>query len=80
MKKFKCKVTKEYEYEIDIDEVIWTNEDIKEWAEYFYPVNDIEDLARNLASMKTDYDEGDFIEGFGVPLINGKEPFTYGEK
>jgi hypothetical protein len=79
MKKFKCRVTKTYEYDIELDENIWTEINLKEWGEVFYPVTDLEDLASTLASMKTNYDEGDFIEGFGVPMINGKEPFTYGD-
>ena len=34
-------------------------------------------MAEHLAMMKTRYDDGDFIEGFGVPMINGKEPFMF---
>jgi len=77
MKKFKCTVTKTYEYEIEIDEKIWTEETIKEWASAFYRADNLQEVAEHLAMMKTRYDDGDFIEGFGVPMINGKEPFMF---
>jgi len=77
MKKFKCTVTKTYEYEIEIDEKIWTEETIKDWASAFYRADNLREVTEHLAMMKTRYDDGDFIEGFGVPMINGKEPFMF---
>ena len=79
MKKFKCTVTKTYEYEIEIDEKIWTEERIKNWASIFYKADNLQEVAEHLAMMKTRYDDGEFIEGFGIPMINGKEPFMFGE-
>ena len=80
MKKFKCTVEKTYEYEIEIDETIWTEKAIKDWADSFYDADDIEDVARILAKMKTNYADGELIEGFGIPMINGQEPFTFGKQ
>jgi len=33
-----------------------------------------------IAEMKTEHEDGDFIEGFGIPMINGKKPFTFGNQ
>lgn len=79
MKKFNCEVTKTYIYEIEMDDSVWTEEEIQTWGDYFQPVNDLQDIVEILAEMKTKYDAGEFIEGFGIPLINGKIPFIFGD-
>lgn len=78
MKKFKCTVTREYEYEIEFDENVWTEDELKDWSRYFTNVSDLEDLAEELALRKTKYDAGEFIEGFGIPMINGEKPYVFG--
>lgn len=30
-----------------------------------------------LAAMKVSYEDGEFLEGFGIPLINGKKPYSH---
>lgn len=80
MRKFKCEVTKTYTYEIEIDETIWTDEEINNWSKSFYDADDLSDIASIIAKMKTSYEDGEFIEGFGIPMINGKEPFTFGKQ
>ena len=77
MKKFKCEVTKTYNYEIEIDETVWTEEELKNWSEIFQDVDSLQDVVEILAMMKTNYDSGEFIEGFGIPKINGKIPFVW---
>lgn len=74
MKKFKCTVTKTYDYEIEIDEKVWTEENIKGWASVFEDADTLEDIVAILAERKTRYDFGEYIEGFGVPMINGRKP------
>jgi hypothetical protein len=78
LKKFKCTVTREYEYEIEFDESVWNEKELKEWSSFFQDVDDLEDLAEILAERKTRYNEGEFIEGFGIPMINGKKPYVFG--
>lgn len=78
MKKFKCTVTREYEYEIEFDENVWTDEELKEWSSVFTDVDNLQELAELLAEYKTKYDSGEFIEGFGIPMINGKKPCVFG--
>lgn len=79
MKKFKCTVTREYEYEIEFDENVWTKEELKGWSSVFQDVNNLEDLAEILAELYTKYNSGEFIEGFGIPMINGKKPYVFGD-
>lgn len=74
MRKFRCSVTKTYEYEIEIDENIWTEENIKGWASVFEYAETLEDIVEILAERKTRYGFGEHIEGFGFPSINGKRP------
>lgn len=78
MKKFKCTVTKEYEYEIEFDENTWDEEELKSWSGVFTDVENLQELAEILAEYKTRYDAGEFIEGFGIPMINGKKPHVFG--
>lgn len=75
MKKFKCIVTKETSMEVEIDDSIWTKEQIAEWQHYFYDAENIEDVVRHIARLKSECEDGEFIEGFGVPMINGKTVF-----
>lgn len=78
MKKYKCTVTKEYEYEIEFDENVWNEEELKEWSKSFFDVDGLQELAEELAALKTKYDNGEFIEGFRIPMINGKKPYVFG--
>lgn len=77
MKKFRCTVTKETTMEIEIDDSIWTEQEIAEWQRHFYNAKNIKDVVQHIANLKVEYEDGEFIEGFGVPLINGKNPYNY---
>ena len=80
MKKFHCNVTVEYDYIIEIDDEKFVNLDDdaeegiggKAWRHYFYDFETWEDHVEHLAERKALGDE--FIEGYGIPLINGKNP------
>lgn len=77
MKTFKCIVTRETTMEITIDDSVWTDEEIKEWSRHFQDANNLEELVERLATMKVNYEDGEFMEGFGIPLIDGKKPYSY---
>ncbi len=77
MKTFKCTVTRESIMNITIDDSVWTDKEIKEWSKHFQDVDDLEGLVEILASMKVNYEDGEFMEGFGIPLIDGKKPYSY---
>lgn len=68
-RKFRVTVTRVDEYEVEVDEAVWTEEAIKEWESVFYPLHDTEGVAKDLAIqyMRTD---NWFIEGYGyVPVL-----------
>lgn len=76
MAKFKITVTKTSEYEIEVDESIWTPEEIQGWANTFYPTEDAKEFAEHLASAVSN--ETGFMEGFGIvkrTWANGAEVY-----
>lgn len=77
MRTFKCTVTRETTMDIMIDDSVWNNEEILEWSKHFQDADDLEELVERLAAMKVNYDDGEFMEGFGIPLIDGKKPYSY---
>ena len=77
MKKFRCTVTKETTMEIEIDESVWTEEEIAEWQKHVDEAGDLQAVVERSATMKAEYEDGDFIEGFGIPMVNGKKPYDF---
>lgn len=77
MKKFRCTVTKETTMDIEIDDSVWTDEEIKEWQRHFYEADNLKEVVNHIASMKAECKDGDFIEGFGIPMVNGKKPYEF---
>lgn len=77
MRTFKCTVSRETTMEITIDDSVWTDEEIKEWSKHFQDAEDLGELVERLAAMKVNYNDGEFMEGFGIPLIDGKKPYSY---
>lgn len=74
MKKFKVKVIREEEYEIEIDESVWTQEQLKAFSKVMYQAEDLQELAGMIAEMYFNQGEGSWLEGFGIPYVNGEEP------
>lgn len=74
MRKFKCVITRIDEYEIEFDENIINDEWIKEYKQTFYPFDNLADHAEHISQHRARFQE-DFIEGYGVPLVNGKIPY-----
>ncbi|MBC7847233.1 MAG: hypothetical protein H7Y10_12150 [Flavobacterium sp.] len=68
LKKYKVEVTRVDEYEIEIDDALWTNERIAEWSESFFETdynNRQEDFVKHLAESLTHQGIKEGIEGFG---------------
>lgn len=63
--------------EIEIDESIWTPEAIRAWSKSFYDADDLSDVVEHVARLKSKYDDGEFIEGFGIPMIDSKKQYPY---
>ena len=68
IKKYTVEVTRVDEYEIEIDDSIWTDKRISSWSEGFFETDEDsrqEDFAKNLAKSMTHQDIQEFLEGFG---------------
>lgn len=74
MKKFKCFVTREDEYIIELDENVINEEWMKDFRDYFYSFDTLEEHAEHIAQFRARFGDHSFIEGYGVPLVNGKDP------
>lgn len=74
MKKFKCVVTRTDEYEIEFDENKINEEWMKEFRQVFYSFYDLEEHAEHLAQSRARFQQ-EFIEGYGVTLIDGRKPY-----
>jgi hypothetical protein len=68
IKKYKIEVTRVDEYEIEIDDAIYTDEVIEQWSEGFYETNEDtrqEDFVKHLANGLTSGGIKEAMEGFG---------------
>jgi len=77
MKRYKCVVTREDEYIIEFDESRFNEEKMAEFRKHFYKFYSYEEHARHIAQHKARFDRS-FIEGYGIPLVNGKVPYIPG--
>lgn len=75
MKKFKCRVTRVDEYEIEIDEERINEEWMKDFRSYMYKFHDYEKHAEHLAQLRARQGEG-FYEGYGYVSVNGERPLA----
>jgi len=72
MKKFKVEVSLVSEYEIEIDDEDLGEEFLNGFKESFADFDTWREHAEYIAERKA---KGDiFIEGYGVPIVNGKNP------
>lgn len=80
MKKYKVKVEQIKEYEIEIDETKFTEKDIEGFESVMWKLDAVEgdkyaSIAHEIASIRA---EDLSYEGFGYPLIRGKNRFNDG--
>lgn len=67
MRKFKVTVTRTVEYEVEVDETVYTDEARKEWERTFWTLeqeDNAEAFACALAEQSVRLGVNDFIEGF----------------
>lgn len=74
-KKFKVTVIREDQYEIEFDETVFDEEFIQHFKKYFYDFDNLKDHAEHIAQFRARFGER-FIDGYGLPLVNGKIPST----
>lgn len=79
MNTFGIKVVREDEYKIEVDPAVWDKKRRDEFQEVFWPVPELEDVAKSLAGSITKQGTGSFYEGFGhvVTFENGREISQY---
>jgi hypothetical protein len=73
VKKFEVEVTRTDKYIIEIDEEKFNQEWIDCWKNVFIDLDTLEEHAENIAVSRARF-KSSFIEGYGIPLINGHKP------
>ena len=79
MKRFKCKVERVNEYIIEFDEEVLNEEWMKYFRSVFFNYHELDEHAEHIAQMRARFEQS-FIEGYGVPLVDGKIPSFADEK
>jgi len=74
MKKFKCIVTREDEYIIEFDENEINEEWMTDFKKHFYNFDSLEEHAEHIAQFRSRFPDDSFIEGYGIPTVNGRRP------
>lgn len=69
MKKYNINVIRTDEYEIEIDENIWTAEALESWNSAFGGCDDLKALAQHLSLMLLRFGYERFLEGFGYVYV-----------
>lgn len=71
---FKATVTRTYDFGIEFDTDVWNDQKIAEWQKSFYEADTLEEVAEIFAKLFATQGEGKFLEGFGIPMIDGDIP------
>jgi hypothetical protein len=80
MKEFEVEVTVKSKFKIQIDENVYDEKKMEEWRKFFFDIHDLDEHAAHIAQHKARHKDR-FIEGYGVPLVDGKvPPFTQPEE
>jgi len=79
MKRFKCKVERVNEYIIEFDEEVLDEEWMKYFRSVFFNYHELNEHAEHIAQMRARFKKS-FIEGYGVPLIDGEVSYFANEK
>ncbi|QDX94623.1 hypothetical protein EEL30_21515 [Brevibacillus laterosporus] len=76
MKRFKVTVQREDVYIIELNELLFSEDWMKQFREEFYDFHTLEQHAEHIAQLRARFGGGR-LEGYGVPLINGKTQNFY---
>ena len=74
MKEFNCEVERIEKYKIEFDETVCNEEWMKDFRRYFFDFYHLDEHAEHIAQYRARFGRG-FIEGYGIPLENGKVPY-----
>lgn len=79
MKQIHCRVERMDEYKVEFDENVMNEQWMDDFRQVYYDFDSLEEHAEHLAQYRARFGRG-FIEGYGVPLENGKPPYWGNEK
>lgn len=80
MKSYNCEVERVDKYVIEFDETVCNEQWMEDFRSVFYGFYDLDEHAEHIAQLRARFGSG-FMEGYGIPLENGKEPYwAYEEK
>ena len=74
MKKFSCEVERTDEFTIEFDESVMNDEWLKDFRDTFFDFYTLEEHAKYISEYLSNHGN-EFIEGYGIPLENGEEPY-----
>lgn len=74
MKSFQCSVERVDKYTVEFDESVINEEWMEHFRRYFYNFHTLEEHAEHIAQFRARFGKR-HIEGYGVPLENGKAPY-----
>lgn len=74
MEAFKCEVERTDKYIIEFDEEKCNEQWMSDFREVFFDFYDLMEHAEHIAQMRARFGRGE-IEGYGIPLENGKIPW-----
>jgi hypothetical protein len=63
--RYNVEVTRVDEYEIEIDDSVWTEEEIKNWNKSFQDAKKPKHIVDHLAKAISNYGTAEWMEGFG---------------
>lgn len=74
MESYKCEVERFDRYVVEFDEEVCNEKWMEDFRSVFYDFYDLSEHAEHIAQYRARFGRG-FIEGYGIPLENGKEPY-----
>lgn len=79
MESFNCTVERIDKYKVEFDETVINEQWMESFRQVFYDFDTLEEHAEHIAQYRARFGRG-FIDGYGVPLENGKAPYWGNEK
>ncbi|WP_029680764.1 hypothetical protein, partial [Enterococcus faecium] len=79
MKKISLEMVRRDNVKVELDPEFFNEEWFEVFSKYFYDLAGLDELAEHIA-YNLIYNKSTFIEGIGIPLIDGKPPYWIKEE
>lgn len=79
MKKFECVVERTDKFTVEFDETVCNEKWMDDFRQVFYDFYSLDQHADHIAQHRARFGRR-FIEGYGIPLEDGKVPYWANEK